>query len=210
LARIDYLLSRLNLNSTQFDSLSSSNETPELDAMMVNAALGMGNLSDEAELIGRAIHMKDDVARSQIGDLSSIRIRQMFKEHNWSSTRQFQTHIKDSLANGSITLDQVDTVKAELAGSFYTSLGSLAISELAAYGDCLTCDGRGYLRNRQICTTCKGKRKHPWTEKFKAMFCVHLSIHAWQKTWKDRYQIIYLEMQLWLIEFEEHLVRYCR
>ena len=76
--------------------MSSADGEPESDMMMVHAALALGNLSNESELLGRAIHMKDDIARRQVRDIMAVRVKAMFRERDWSSSKPFRITLRDT------------------------------------------------------------------------------------------------------------------
>jgi RecJ-like exonuclease len=113
------------------------------------------------------------------------------------------------MANGSIKETEIPAVKLPVVNRRYVEMANLAIAELSRNGDCMTCDGRGFIRNNKTCRMCKGKRKQSWTHKYKAMFCLNIQLEDWKKTWSKRYGEVCLEVQPWPIEFESHLLRYC-
>lgn len=214
MSRTDALISKLNLNSPQFDSPGVSGITG-LDPQAVHAALGMGNLSKECHYLGLIVHMKDDAMRKPFRRYGMALVGEIFQEQGWSSTKPFIRRFKSWIESGALKEKDLPAEKAKYSELFQQQLMNLAIAQLQADGDCLTCNGTGYLRpktidgvrQRPVCPTCHGSRKHKWFDEYCAGLCF-LELHQWKQTWKSRYQLVLNDLTPWLHEFEDHLERH--
>jgi hypothetical protein len=213
--RLDYLVSKLNLNSVQFDMLPGGGE-PDLDAMMVHAALGMGQgkLSKEAYLLGRAVYQYDYAHWLAMRTLGAEHIHAMFVANNWSFTKPYASHLNRLRDELGFDVRQIGEARYKLAKEMPLLLAQLAISEVENNGNCMTCRGTGRTRNYTDCKPCGGSGKRPMNERYKADFVLiddgnGNAYKQWHRTWKDRYAQIFRMFSTWETEFFDHLVRYC-
>lgn len=211
--RLDYLVSKLNLNSVQFESMPGG--IPELDAMMVHAALGMGRgeLSKEAYLLSRAVYQADRAHELAMEILGAEHIVALFDKHGWSRTKAYASHFRDLVENHGYTPAQIGCVKLKVAQKMPELLAQLAISEIANNGNCMTCRGTGRTRNYKECRPCGGGGKRPMTERYKADFILiddatGGAYKQWHRTWRARYQQIYSMFSDWELAFFKHIIKY--
>lgn len=192
MASIDYIARLLNTHGVNLAAVGGGGERP--DQLLVYGALGLGNLSDRALAIGLAVyapnpfHDQNVEAERHIVEL----INQYGSRYKWD----FNVPKKQQWSSTELT---PELLKRNLA--------SLALFELKQDGKCISCHGSGTKPGTyRVCRKCKGEGRRPLTEIFKYDW-ICISRQAW-RTWQYRYNRIYMGVQAWKEEFDDHIIRH--
>lgn len=139
---------------------------PELTAADVCAALGMGSLKREAELLLRLKYAGDKTGLHALDAMIREHVEQMAIAHGWRFPWPKEPR------------------KSRI---FFLQLGRLALNEVLGESRCTTCSGRGKTLSYHQCKRCQGSGRSHSRPAECGRWC-GIDARAWQRTWAARYE----------------------
>lgn len=206
MAKLDYLVTKLNLHGVNPVQSPGAGGKPELVQNDVYAALGLGRLSPAACIIGLAVHTQDDRTIRQARTVGTFEVDRLFVANNWSATKPFQNRVNQWVREGTLAAADAKAEKLLRGETLKSQMAWLAIDELLDNNICKKCGGTGYIKAKPH-DACKGTGKRKHSESYNAERCL-IEYDAWLKTWRHRYRVVRNHLTEQLDRFENHLERH--
>lgn len=203
------LISYLSPNSVSDVATGSKGTSPtKLEVSLVAGAAGFsGKLDAGAYYLARSVYYgeKTDEGRALAAGMELV--KEIFRKNDdWSPRKALKSQV-DRILSLEPDLEEQFVWRVAVA-TFQLNMVELGLNELRKNQNCRNCNGAGVVRYKsqtgfRTCTSCNGSGKARMPTKEKYSF-LGISWRQWE-TWGPRYDLIYMELSLWLDQYNRVL-----